>query len=131
MAVNKNNIIGAGLIFPLNIDSEGGVRPETGVSLIESSLRNIFSTPNNSRYFLGEFNCRLHELLDEPNDTITLNLLVTFIEEAISNWEPRITLINTKLFQSPTSITVELEYQVKSEQETETFVFPFYNKIKH
>jgi uncharacterized protein len=131
MAVNKNNIIGAGLIFPLNIDSEGGVRPETGVSLIESSLRNIFSTPNNSRYFLGEFNCRLHELLDEPNDTITLNLLVTFIEEAISNWEPRITLINTKLSQGPTSITVELEYQVKSEQDTETFVFPFYNKLKH
>ena len=131
MAINKNDVIGSGLIFPLVIDNEGGVRPETGVSLIESSLRNIFSSPNNSRYFLGEFNCRIHELLDEPNDSITLNLLLTFIAEAITTWEPRIELTGTRLSKGDTSIIVELEYQIKSTLDTETFVFPFYNKLTH
>ena len=59
MAITDKDFIGSGLVFPLNIDSKGGVRPETGKALIESSLRTITSTPNGTRFFLGEFRTRL------------------------------------------------------------------------
>lgn len=131
MAVDEKDIIGSGLVFPLNIDSNGGVRPETGKSLIESSLRNIFATPNNKRYFLGEFKCRIQELLHEPNDTATLSLVQTFLLESISIWEPRIELIGMEFSQTDTKIIITLSYRIKGTQVEEAFVFPFYTEIRY
>lgn len=129
MAIEEKNIVGSGLVFPLNIDSDGGVRPETGESLIESSLNNIFATPNNSAYFLGEFNSRINELLEEPNDEVTLNILDRFIQDSIDRWEPRIKLSNITRYQTDTQITVELTYFIRGSQVENTYVFPFYNQI--
>ncbi len=129
MSIKEESIIGQGLVFPINIDSNGGVRPETGKSLIESSLNNILGTPNNLRYFLGQFNCRVHELLHEPTDRLTGSLAEAFVQEAVQQWEPRIELTQTTTVVYETKIVIELEYIIKSTGQEETFIFPFYNTL--
>lgn len=129
MAITNKDFIGSGLVFPLNIDSSGGVKPETGKALIESSFKNILSTPSGTRYFLGEFKSRLNELIEEPNDSIVLSLMRTFIKEAFKNWEKRIEVYDIQYSKGDKSIIVSISYYIKKTKEEGTFVFPFYNNI--
>tara|TARA_R110002012_G_C11345260_1_gene578852 strand:+ start:245 stop:640 length:396 start_codon:yes stop_codon:yes gene_type:complete len=129
MAITDKDFIGSGLIFPLNIDNKGGVRPETGKALIESSFRTILATPNGTKYFLGQFKSRLNELIEEPNDSIVLSLMRTFIKEAFKKWEKRIEVYDIQYNQGDKSIIVSIHYFIKKTKQQGTFVFPFYNNI--
>lgn len=127
----KRNFIGHGLVFPLNIDDKGGVRPETGADLVESSLRTILATPINTRYTLGQFGSRLSELLEEPNDTVTASLLDTFIREAIEKWAKMIDVIEIKQTQGDSNIIVQINYVILASQQPGSFIFPFYTQLTY
>tara|TARA_R110001632_G_scaffold127028_1_gene240785 strand:+ start:1616 stop:2011 length:396 start_codon:yes stop_codon:yes gene_type:complete len=129
MATDRKSYIGSGLVFPLVIDSEGGVRPETGKALIDSSLRTILATPQGLRYFKGKFNSRLYELIEEPNDSVVLGLLGTFIREAIEKWETRIDINSIDFDQRDKAIIVIISYSVLATKTEDTFVFPFYSQL--
>lgn len=129
MAITDKDFIGSGLTFPLKIDSKGGVRPETGIALIESSMRNILAYPNGTRYFLGEFKNRIPELLEEPNDSTVLSLMESFIKESFEKWEKRINIYDIQYTQDSKSIIVSISYNIDSSKQEGTFVFPFYTNI--
>jgi phage baseplate assembly protein W len=131
MATTDKDFIGSGLIFPLNIDDKGGVRPETGKALIDSSIRSILATPSGVKYFSGIFHSRISELLEEPNDSVVLALLGTFINESLSKWETRIEIEDINYSQGTKSIIVSITYKVLATKEEGTFVFPFYTKLTY
>ncbi len=121
--------IGRGLVFPLELVN-GSVKVSTGPDLINSSIKHIIETTFGTRFFLGEFNCRVNELLHEPNNSVTLSLLQFFITEAIARWERRIALTEIQLDQTSfTKATITLTYEILNSKKEETFIFPFYRKI--
>lgn len=126
--MEEERIIGKGVVFPLEVVN-GGIRLDTGVKLIESSLRHIFSFKNNKRYFLGEFNTRLHELLERPLDYITLSLIDTFVLDTIELWEKRIQVDSLEKIIDNEIVYVSVNYKIKNTTVQESFVFPFYTKI--
>lgn len=132
MSETVKKFIGQGITFPIELNSNGRPNIETGVNLIRSSIKNLLSWPYATRYFLGEYGSRLNELLEEPNDDILKNLVRYFVIDSISKFEKRISLLETSIIK-PTagSIHIKLKYKINNSSTTDSFIFPFYDKIKY
>lgn len=131
---NTDKFLGSGLAFPLRLDDSGKVVISKNVELIQSSIYNIINWPYKHRYFLEEYGCRIEELLEEPNDSISYNLARRYMVDALNTWEKRIETV-------PSNITVEkitdeaiylrLHYTIIATKKEETFIFPFYKQINY
>ena len=64
------------------------------VSIYASSLVNLFNCPIGARgpIFEPEYGTNLYQLLQEPIDEQTSDLIMISLIQAISRWEPRITI---------------------------------------
>lgn len=122
--------IGKGLVFPINVNSTGGVSLTTGFEVIHSSIRIILSWLYGTRFFLGEFGSKLEELIEEPNDLILAAQVRFFIIEAITRWEKRITPLEVSINRKDEhSINIILRYQLINSKIENTFVFPYYSQL--
>lgn len=123
--------LGQALALPLVL-RQGAVTTISDKELIEQSIVTILNTPKGSRFFLPEFGSRLKELMFEPNDTVLQDLLRLFIFEAMREWEKRAQFVDVK-FSKPNeeSIDCEIKYRILQSNEIDSFVFPFYKKLKY
>lgn len=86
-----------GLVLPVAKWSGGYFTTRSTKDLIRSSVRMILHTRLGERVMLPEFGSRLHELAFEPMDDILKQLARTFVIDAITRWEPRVTLRDVKI----------------------------------
>lgn len=122
--------IGKSIVFPIQLEN-GKAKVETGVELIRRSIETILRWES-PRFFLGEFRCRLTELLEEPNDTIVKSLVRHFILDSLKTFEKRIELLEVRVIDiDDKSINVSIYYRIISNQSEDNFIFPFYRKIKY
>lgn len=123
------NYLGKGLTFPIQLD-RGTAVLETDFLLIRSSLRILLGWNYPKRFFLAEYNSRIHELLEEPNDEILAKLLEHLIIDAIDKWEKRVDLISVSFVKSDSkSIDLEIQYKLLNTQQVDSFIYPFYKTI--
>ena len=78
---------------PLNSDLIG----LKDASAIARSVRNIVMTSPGEKFFQPDFGSQVSKLLFENIDDITASQIQEEIEFAITNYEPRVTLINVKI----------------------------------
>lgn len=90
-----------GLVVPIAKWSGGYFTTRATKDLIRSSIRAILHTRIGERVMLPEFGSRLHELTFEPMDDILKQLARTFVIDAITRWEPRVTLRDVKIVTDP------------------------------
>lgn len=127
-----NKFIGSGIVFPLELDSSGKVVIYDDNKLIMMSIMAIINWPQGHRFFNEQYGCRLHELLEEPNDNITYTLLKHFITQSIYRWEKRVTTNNSQIKvvrRDHEKIDISITYTINSTKQEETFIFPFYKEI--
>lgn len=132
MAVDPNldKFIGKGITFPIQLDNRGAAVVDGGVELLRKSLLIIITWPYGTRFFLNQFGSRIEELLDEPNDLVLHSMINHFIIEAITRWEKRVKLIETRVIsKGGDKLEVSLRYTIISTQLEDSFVFPFYKQI--
>jgi len=123
------DFIGRGLTFPIRLVN-GAPPIDSGFTIIRASIATILSFQFGERFMLGEFGSRLNDLIEEPNDQILENVINTFIVDAITRWEKRITQISATLIRPDAwSIDLNLVYQVKNVQNSDNFVYPFYRQL--
>lgn len=115
----------SGLLFPFSLVS-GKPPIISGVDLIEASLKIILSWPMFTRFYESEFGSRIHEVIEEPNDDILINLINRFVIDAISTWEQRIELIQASIYKpSIEKLNVTLVYRIKELNIEETFYYNY------
>jgi hypothetical protein len=125
---NLKKFTGQGIIFPIVINDKGRPNLETGFPLIRASLISIIRWPHATRFFLGQYGARIHELLEEPNDTILRSLVRHFILDSIKTFEKRISLLDIIVIRPRDgSISIKLKYKMINNSEEDNFIFPFYN----
>ena len=88
----NREFLGQGWAFPLQIDPRGGIALSRGADDINQAIRIILETMPGERVMRPQFGCRVKELLFAPRNAETRNLLVFYVEQALSRWEPRIDL---------------------------------------
>lgn len=123
------NFIGNGLTFPIQLQNGRGVL-YSGFDLIRSSIRTILAFKYSNRFFLGEFGSRLNDLMEEPNDEVLKNLISTFVVQAITRWEKRVSTVSSSIVQSDShSVQIQIVYKIKNSQSEDSFIYPFYRQI--
>lgn len=127
--------IGRGLDYNSTFNKiSGGTNSVGGLELINQSIYIILTTPIGSRFFLPEFGSNLHKLVFEQNDFILHDLLNIYIRDALTKWEPRISVLSVEpmvknLIDYPdvadNILPVNITYRLANSNMTGNYVYPF------
>jgi uncharacterized protein len=127
--LQDREFIGRGLSFPLQLDPRGGVSLASGVNEIEQSIKIILGTIPGERVMRPTFGCRAWELIFHPSHSGTHSLVALYVREALSMWEPRITLDDIRAGNDPLhdgAILCEIRYTIRDTHDPRSIVYPFY-----
>lgn len=106
-----------GILIPFTRREDGYLTLRPIRDVIKSSIRMILGTTYGERLYIPDFGSRIRQLLFEPNDFVLEGQLKVEVEDALTKWEPRITLEET-LVQFPTDehrILLTLRYLINAE----------------
>jgi len=125
---SENARVGCGIAFPIAIDSWGGWQTSAGNQNLDESIRIILGTRLGERVYRPDFGCRLSELAFAPLNTRTLLSVRLYVEEALTTWEPRITLVGVFTEPEPVRqrVDITIAYQPKTSRDRRSLVYPFY-----
>jgi len=122
--------LGTGWSFPPTFTPGGAdVALVSGAEDIQQSLQILLSTRLGERVMQDEFGCDLHGVLFEEVDQSLINTVNSMIADAILYHEPRITLDQLDVTESPAEqglLLISLEYTVRSTNSRFNMVYPFY-----
>jgi phage baseplate assembly protein W len=127
--IRNKEFLGQGLAFPLQINSRGGIALAKGENDIEQAIRIVLQTTPGERVMRPEFGCRLQEMVFAPRNVETINLIVTYVGEALDRWEPRIEVQNIEVFDdthSDGALLIKIDYVISSTYDERSIVYPFY-----
>lgn len=125
----SKDFLGTGWAFPVGVDARGRIALVRRERDVEEAMMMILLTPVGQRVMRPDFGCRIHELVFASNDASTEGLAVYYVEEALTRWEPRITLREVTADADPSNperLLIHIEYEIKASYDRRTLVFPFY-----
>jgi uncharacterized protein len=123
------DFVGRGISFPLRVDQSGSISFTTGGADIDGSLRMVLITAPGERLMRPQFGCRIWDLLFEPINANTLGLMAEAVRDAVSQWEPRVTLEDVLVEPDPrdhSRVLINLKYRVRATNDQRNLVYPFY-----
>lgn len=126
---DPTDFIGRGVSFPMRVDQSGAIATSTGSGELDSSIRMILTTAPGERLMRPQFGCRIWELLFEPINANTLGLMGVAVREAISQWEPRVTLDDVRIDpsqQDAGAVLINIDYTIRTTNDRRNLVYPFY-----
>jgi phage baseplate assembly protein W len=123
-----NAVIGQGMAFPARLNLQGGLQLSYATTNLEESIYLILKTRIGERVYRPDFGSRLSELVFAPLNTQTLLLMRLYVEEALTLWEPRITLDEIQTDPDPIHgrVDIQISYFPKSSPDRRSLVYPFY-----
>ena len=133
-------ILGVGWHFPVRVDrrlagedlapdrGRGGIALSRYEVDIHQAIRIILSTRKGERRMRPEFGCDIHELVFAEANSTTFSLLRYYVEEALSFWEPRISLREVLVDPSPAEgrVDILISYEIRATKDERTLVYPFF-----
>ena len=136
----ETNLVGRGWHLPLNLQTHQSAQdwlPNLGhhqqlvlltnsENEIKQAIRIILLTAPGERVMRPDFGCRIHKLVFEPNNRATAVLAEQYITEALSRWEPRITVTQVEAKPEVAYLNVHISYTIKASNDEQNLVFPFY-----
>jgi phage baseplate assembly protein W len=123
------DFIGRGISFPLRVDQSGAIATSSGPDGVRSALNMVLSTAPGERVMRPEFGCRIWNLLFEPVNATTLGLMAVAVRDAVSQWEPRIDLVDVKVLpdeDNHAKVHIHIDYVIKATNDKRNLVYPFY-----
>jgi len=123
------DFIGRGISFPMRVDQSGAISLTSGADDIDASLRMVLITAPGERLMRPKFGCRIWDLLFEPVNANTIGLMAEAVRDAVSQWEPRVTLDDVEIDPDPrdhSRVLINLKYRVRLTNDRRNLVYPFY-----
>ena len=123
------DFIGRGISFPMRVDQSGALALTSGATDIDASLRMVLITAPGERLMRPKFGCRIWDLLFEPVNANTIGLMAEAVRDAVSQWEPRVTLEDVVIDPDPNDhsrVMINLIYRIRATNDRRNLVYPFY-----
>lgn len=127
---NKNNFLGTGFAFPIEVDEATG-RMKT-VSLeedIAQAIQIILRTRKGERVMRPEFGCDIYDYAFETMDYTTRYQMEQAVQKALMIWEPRIIQVEVHVNNEQEEegvLLIEISYVVRSTNNPYNLVYPYY-----
>src|SRR5215469_3050148 len=121
--------LGTGWQFPILPDARGGLGYVSGDANVEQSLQILLLTELGERVMRADFGTQLPRLVFAPGSSQYLRLLETAVEDAVTNWEPRVDVDQVVAEADPVDpykVVVSLSYTVRQTNTSTNLVFPYY-----
>ena len=125
----RKSFLGVGWKFPIDLDRRKGIALSQFEENIEESILIILGTALGERIMRPDFGCAVHDLVFAPNNSNTHGLIVYYVKEALTKWEPRIQALNVRCdlnTEEPSRVNTAIEYQVIATNNVYNLVYPFY-----
>lgn len=128
----NEELLGKGLKYPKVFNKESkSTNICKNIDKVNQSINMILSTKIGTRYFIPSFGSKLYELIFEPNEYIFQDMAELYIKEALSKWEPRITVIAVDCFavKGTNEVPITIHYKLANSNIDYNYVYPFNRKI--
>ena len=129
---DEKTFLGRGWSFPPTFDNKSGTNVMVSDERdIEQSLKLILFTSYGERIMRPEFGSNLSDSIFDSIDSVTINALADNIEQAILEYEPRITLHDVEINSDDIyngRLNIQLDYTIRSINVRTNIVFPYYFK---
>jgi phage baseplate assembly protein W len=124
-----NDFLGKGWLFPLLPDPSGRLGYVSGADDVEQSLRILLLTRLGERVMRPDFGCAAPNYVFAPGSEQFLQLLSASVEDAITQWEPRVDIEGVSAAADPddeTQVTVSILCRVRATNTKLNLVYPYY-----
>jgi phage baseplate assembly protein W len=121
--------LGAGVAFPLGVDSQGRIAMRSLEDQVRQSILLILRTARGERVMRPDFGAGLEQHAFAPLIGTTIALAEHQSKEALVRFEPRIEVLSLVGRIHPTeegALLLELQYRVRRTDTTFNLVYPFY-----
>jgi len=134
MVATNDDFLGVGWGFDfsnggVSIDATGKISEGRGEDKIRQSIWILLSTAPGERIGRPDFGCGIHDFVFATRTSSTLGNLQNAVKEAITRWEPRVSLVSVQARlhpADPLGILIEIQYLVRSTNAPGNLVYPFY-----
>lgn len=123
----SDEVLGRGVAFPLQLDG-GQVGMNAYELHVKQSIWLILQTAPGERMMRPDFGGGMETLAFEPMNATTTALLQHQINETLTQFEPRIELLNVVVsaVQDEGKLSADIQYRVKRTNSVFNLVYPFY-----
>lgn len=126
------NIIGKGVTFPIQLTTnekgETGWYPSNGsFEQVKNSMSALLWYMIGQRFRQEDFGTRLWECIEEPNTNALESMITTFLEDAFTKWEDRITISDIETARSGTKLYILVTYYLVGTS-TSQYIYITYDK---
>ena len=120
--------LGRGWSTPVAPDGSGALEYAEGPDKVAQSICLILDTDPGERIMRPSFGCGLRRYLLRPNTSATRALIRHDVEQALANFEPRISVnsISVDPGDDPSLVLIRIAYVHVRDNRPGNLVFPFY-----
>ena len=125
----KSKIIGSGFSFPMQVDALGSVEMSSDDENIRQGMMLILGTAPGERMKRPTFGCAIHDILFEPNTSVTAAKIEYEVKRALLEFEPRVDDIEVDAMPDPmeeSRMNVTISYTIRKTNTKSNLVYPFY-----
>jgi phage baseplate assembly protein W len=123
------DFVGVGWAFPPDTNASGGIAVVSDAREIEQAIMIILLTYPGERPMRPKFGCPLRDFAFRSADTSTAAELAFAVRAAVTQWEPRVDVLDVRVAPDPIErnrLDLDVVYQIKHTNDRRNLVFPFY-----
>ncbi|QLE58025.1 GPW/gp25 family protein [Nostoc sp. TCL26-01] len=123
------DFLGVGWSLPIRLKKNGQIAVARYEESVRQSIWMILSTAKGERVMRPDFGCDIHEKVFAPNSLGTVGQIVSDVQDALIEWEPRIDVLDVDTIadpQQPNVILIQINYQIRTTNNIFNLVYPFY-----
>jgi len=113
----------------MGVSPSGGIAMVNRVRELEEAMRIVLLTYPGERPMRPEFGSRVRDFVFANADYDTAAQLSVEVRNALMRWEPRVDVVAVNVYPDVDSrdrMLIDIEYQIKAENDRRNLVFPFY-----
>jgi phage baseplate assembly protein W len=127
--------LGRGWAFPVRfVPGSGRIETVAHDEDIRQSIGIILGTSKGERVMRQDFGCGIHDRVFATIDTATVTQIKRDVEEALRSYEARIDVVAVAVDAAPLydgRLDVRIDYRVRSTNQSDNYVYPFYFREAH
>jgi phage baseplate assembly protein W len=121
--------LGTGFGFPVKVAPNGSMGYSSGEESVREAIWILLGTSRGERQMLPRFGCGIHDMVFAPNDQATWGNVQHLVTTALTEWEPRIDVLNVSVSAAPgedNTLLIRVDYRIRSNNAFGNLVYPFY-----
>lgn len=126
---DARSFLGTGWRFPVRVAPDGGLALSSAEQSIAESIWLVLSTSPGERVMHPQFGCGMQTLVFAGNNAATHAAIAHHVREALTNFEPRIDVLDVRVNASgdlDNVLLVAIDYRVLDNNTMHNLVYPFY-----